>query len=340
MASVKSPGIPQCWLTFPKAVSALSGPAQAWSATSSGPRPYAAAAWLVLAFNLAVILWGAYVRATGSGAGCGAHWPLCNGVVIPRAPEVATRIEFTHRASSGVALLLVAGMAVWATRLYPRGHRVRRAAAASLGFIVVEALLGAALVLFRLVGDNPSLTRGAVGALHLANTMVLLACVALTAWWASGAPPAAWPRGRPAWLWGTALAGLVLVGASGAVAALGDTLFPGGERAAALAAGLPWGTELLLRLRIAHPFLALGVAVALGAVAVAGLRRPAGSASSPLAVAVMGLLVVQLLAGLVNVVLAAPVWLQLVHLLLADLLWIAVVLLAAAQHPAPAAVPG
>ncbi len=306
-------------------------------ATPSARRLFAAAAWVVLGFNLAVILWGAYVRATGSGAGCGAHWPLCNGVVIPRAPEVATRIEFVHRASSGLALLLVAGMAVWAARRFPRTHRVRRAAAASLGFIVVEALLGAALVLFRLVGDNPSLTRGVVGALHLANTMLLVACLALAAWWASGSPAAAWPRGRGAWVWGTALGGLVLVGASGAVAALGDTLFPGGERAAALAAGVPWGTELLLRLRIAHPFLALAVAIPLGMVALAGLREPAGSAARPLATGVLALLVVQLLAGVINVWLAAPVWMQLVHLFLADLLWIAAVLLAAAPHPRAAA---
>lgn len=298
-------------------------------------RPLAVFAWLVLAFNLGVILWGAYVRATGSGAGCGAHWPLCNGVVVPRAPEVATRIEFTHRVTSGLALLLVAGLAVWARRVRPRGHRVRRWAAFSFAFIVVEALLGAALVLFRLVGDNPSLTRGVVGALHLANTMLLVACLALTAWWASGAPPARVPRGREAWLWGAALGGLMLVGASGAVAALGDTLFPGGRRQEALAAGLPWGTELLLRLRIAHPFLALAAAVPVGALAVAAVRRPTSTAAAPLAAAALGLLTVQLLAGLVNVALAAPVWLQLVHLLLADLLWIAVVLLAAATLVRP-----
>lgn len=302
--------------------------ARAGGAPRVPTRGFAVVAWLVVAFNLAVISWGAFVRATGSGAGCGAHWPLCNGVVVPRAPQVATRIEFTHRVTSGLALLLVTGMAGWAWFAFPRRHRVRRAAFGALAFIVVEAGLGAGLVLFRLVADNPSLTRGVVGALHLVNTMLLVACSALLAWWASGAPAARRPRGSTAWLWGAALGGLLLVGASGAVAALGDTLYPGGERAVALAAGLPWGTELLLRLRIAHPFLALAVAVAVGAAALAVLRRRAGTAEVRLAMAVLTLLVVQLLAGLVNVVLAAPVWLQLVHLLLADLLWIAVVLLA------------
>ncbi len=43
-------------------------------------------AWGVLLWNVLVALWGAYVRATGSGAGCGSHWPTCNGEILPRAP--------------------------------------------------------------------------------------------------------------------------------------------------------------------------------------------------------------------------------------------------------------
>ena len=67
----------------------------------------ARSAWAVLAYNVVVILWGAIVRATGSGAGCGSHWPLCNGVVLPNAEKASTLIEFAHRATSGIALLLV-----------------------------------------------------------------------------------------------------------------------------------------------------------------------------------------------------------------------------------------
>src|SRR5215813_13700333 len=72
--------------------------------------------WFALAFNLLVIVWGAYVRASGSGAGCGSHWPLCNGEVIPGSPTIKTVIEFSHRLSSGLALLLVVGALVWAFR--------------------------------------------------------------------------------------------------------------------------------------------------------------------------------------------------------------------------------
>ena len=76
-------------------------------------------AWAVLAANLLVILWGAYVRASGSGAGCGSHWPLCNGEVVPHSPRIQTVIEFTHRAMSGVALLAVVALGGWSVLLFP-----------------------------------------------------------------------------------------------------------------------------------------------------------------------------------------------------------------------------
>jgi heme A synthase len=65
-------------------------------------------AWFVVVYNIAVILWGAYVRATGSGAGCGSHWPLCNGALFPATANTQTTIEFTHRVTSAVSLVLVA----------------------------------------------------------------------------------------------------------------------------------------------------------------------------------------------------------------------------------------
>ena len=86
------------------------------------PSKLARFAWFVLAWNVVVILWGAYVRATGSGAGCGAHWPLCNGEVVPRAPTAAMLIEFSHRLSSGLALVAVIVLAVWIWRTVAAGH--------------------------------------------------------------------------------------------------------------------------------------------------------------------------------------------------------------------------
>jgi protoheme IX farnesyltransferase len=89
-------------------------------------------AWGVLVWNVLVALWGAYVRATGSGAGCGAHWPTCNGEIIPRAPQVETLIEFTHRATSGLAFLAVLALLILALRTLPKGHPARFGAGLSM----------------------------------------------------------------------------------------------------------------------------------------------------------------------------------------------------------------
>jgi heme A synthase len=294
-------------------------------------------AWLVLAWNVAVIVWGAFVRASGSGAGCGAHWPLCNGEVLPRAPALATVIELTHRATSGVALLAVAFLAIRVFRAKPKRHPARGAAAASALFILSEAAVGAGLVLFRLVADNESVARALFMAVHLMNTFVLLACLTLTAHWCSAdsrprlAPRRAWP------LAAAALA-LLLVGTSGAVAALGDTLYPARSLLGALAADVSPTAHFLVRLRVAHPLLALVGALAVGAAAASVLRAHQEASLRRAAWSLTGLVLLQLAVGLANVALLAPVWLQLVHLLLADLVWIALVLVsvrALCAQPAP-----
>jgi heme A synthase len=281
-------------------------------------------AWSVVAYNLLVILWGALVRATGSGAGCGAHWPLCDGQVVPRAPSVEQAIEFTHRATSGLALLAVVALAIAAFRSRPEGHPVRRAAAWSVVFIVLEALLGAGLVLFELVAENASAARAVAMAAHLVNTFLLLGALALTARAAADRPaprPGARPRTAAAWI--ATLALLAIAGASGAVAALGDTLFPARDLAHAIEQDLSPTSHALLRLRLAHP--ALAALAAAAALALAGRWTLAGTADARWPRAVVVLSLAQIVVGVVNVALLAPVALQLVHLLLADLLWIALV---------------
>jgi heme A synthase len=266
------------------------------------------------------------VRATGSGAGCGAHWPLCNGEILPRAPALATMIEFTHRATSGVALLAVLFLAYRVFRAKPPGHPARSAAGASLLFILSEAAVGAGLVLFRLVADNESVARALFMAVHLMNTFVLLACLTLTAHWCSA-------EGRPrftsrAWPLALAAVALLLVGASGAVAALGDTLYPSRSILGGLAADVSPTAHFLVRLRVAHPLLALLGALAVGLAVASVLRTHAEPPLRRSAWSLAGLVLLQLVIGLANVALLAPVWMQLVHLLLADLVWIALVLMA------------
>ncbi len=295
--------------------------------------------WSVLAWNVAVILWGAYVRATGSGAGCGAHWPLCNGEVVPRGPSIEMLVEFSHRVTSGLALLSVVALGLWTWRGTPAGHPARRGAAWAMVFMLTEAAVGAALVLFRLVADNASMARAMFMSVHLMNTFVLLATIALTAWWLSGGPPVRL-GGQVATrrLVIAGVTGMMLAGVSGAVAALGDTLYPMASLAEGLAADVSATSHLLIRLRVWHPAITVVVGAALG---VAGLRvRRRSPAEATLGTLLVAAVIAQLAAGFVNVLLLAPIWMQLVHLLLADAVWISFVLLAATalgSRPVPVA---
>lgn len=286
---------------------------------------FAGFAWTLLAGNVLVVLWGAIVRATGSGAGCGGHWPLCNGEVVPRAPAIATIIEFTHRVMSALALAGVAALCVWAFRRYAPGSRVRKYAALAAAFLCLEALLGAGLVLFDYVAHNVSIGRAFYLSLHLANTLVLLAMLTITAWLASQAEPAlAWRRAPKAVL--GALPLVVLLGMTGAIAALGDTLFPASSLQAGLSQDFSATAHFLLRLRGLHPVLAVATGAYLFYAASAAMkaRREARNA----ALLVWLLVLVETIAGAVNIALLAPPWMQIVHLLVADLLWIALVLMA------------
>jgi len=297
-------------------------------------RRFAWFAWAVLGFNLLVILWGALVRASKSGEGCGDHWPLCNGVVIPHAAQIATIIEFTHRASTGIAFFSVLAMAIWAFRAF-RGEPVSRAASASLFFIVTEALLGAGLVLFKYVGADQSAGRAIYLSAHLVNTLLLLAAMALTAWWASG-HGAIERSGSNTTALGLALLAALIIAVTGAMTALSDTLYPVSSLHTGFAADFSSASPMLVRLRILHPVIAVAASVyiVITAASTTGAQR--------LSRIVIALVATQIAAGMLNIWLLAPIWLQLVHLLLADLLWIALVLLTASaleKSPSREAVP-
>jgi heme A synthase len=299
---------------------------------------FASYAWFVLAYNLLVILWGAFVRATGAGAGCGNHWPTCNGEVIPTALATKTLIELVHRVSSAIDGLLVLALVIWAWRAFPRGHLARFGAGLSLAFIIVESLLGAGLVRFGLVADDDSLLRAAVLAIHLVNTFILLAGLLLAAWWGMGGAPLRWRgQGNLRWALLGGLGSLLLVGATGAVTALGDTLFPAGSLVEGLRQDLSPTAHLLVQLRVIHPVLAiLASLVILFAGSLAQTTHPV--ASVRLATRLLLIVVIsQVAAGFLNLFLLAPVALQLLHLLLADLAWLAMVLTTATALAAPVA---
>lgn len=300
------------------------------------PSRFAWFAWAVLAFTLGVIVWGDVVQATGSGDGCGAHWPTCQGALIPKSSGLAQFIEFFHRVTSGLLLLLMLGLLVGSRRTFPKGHLVRLGAGLAVGFILTESLLGAGLVLFRLVAHDTSVARAVVAPLHFVNTLLLVASIALTAWWSlRPQKPGFQGQGPVGWAIGLGVAGIVFVCISGSITSLGDTLFPVHNTAEALGRALTPGEHFLVRLRIYHPFIALGVS--LYTVLAAGFiaaRRPSPD-TRRLAWGVGGMFVAQLLMGMVNVQLAVPLWTQLTHLLFSDLVWITWLLLGASALVAP-----
>lgn len=286
-----------------------------------------------LVYTVLVILWGAVVRATGAGAGCGANWPTCNGEVIPMNPSLNTLIEFGHRVTSGIALPLVIWMAVAVWRAFPKGSGARKAAGASVFFMVLEAAIGAGLVLLEYVAFDARIGRALWIAGHLLNTFLLLGAITLAVWTTRGGAMPRW-RGVRAWAFGIALAGTMVLGASGAITALGDTLVLRGglspEENAVVA--------ILVSLRLLHPTLAFVVLALVGWAAWVARETPARS----FAMGVAGLFVFQMALGALNVWLLAPLWMQVVHLLVTDLIWIGLVTLAAwglAPEPQRAPVP-
>ncbi len=273
-------------------------------------------AGLTLAWMILVVLEGAVVRATGSGAGCGAHWPLCNGQILPHHPRLATIIEFTHRSMTGICSGLTVALIAWTFLAHRPGTRVRTAAVWSGLLLFTEAILGAVLVLGGFVEHNTSNLRVLVQGVHFTNTLLLLAALSL-AWWWQRPRSLRTPSSSRARTFATiAVLSMVVTGATGSVAALADTLFPSPDLHTALLADFAANSPLLIRMRWMHP--AASVAVFLCTLGLAWTVRQRRST-------LLLLLALQFILGVADVLLMAPLSLQVLHLLSADLLWIALI---------------
>jgi cytochrome c oxidase assembly protein subunit 15 len=286
-------------------------------------RALRAYAWAVVAYNVLVILWGTAVRATGSGNGCGDHWPLCGG-----SPDLARMIEFAHRASSAIALFAIIGLVVWTFRGTAKRHLARAASIASLILIVDEALLGAGLVLFGMTADNQSIARTAYLALHLTNTLVMLGAIAMTAHFLSR--KRGFMRGsvelRSLGLTIAGVVAILIVGVTGSMAALADTLHPATSLRAAFLQDFSSHSYWMLRLRWLHPAAAILAGIFVVAIIIAGARK---AEHRRLAALLAGLLLLQYALGVADLTLLTPLSMQILHLLGADLVWITLIVLAA-----------
>lgn len=288
-------------------------------------------AWFVVAYIILVILWGAVVRATGSGAGCGNHWPVCDGEIIPRPEDLETMIEFSHRLTSGLAGIFVLGLLVWAFRgKFAVNQRfIRTMAVLTFIFILIEGGIGAALVRLELVAGNTSPLRALVVALHLGNTLILLAFATLTAWVAGIKENLSFSKMNTL-KWGLVigLLGYIFLSSIGAITALGDTLFPMESLTEDILRDLDPTAHFLIDLRIYHPIVAIIVSVYLFIYGYMLRRKNLSPATEQVLSAMYIIITLQIIGGFINIALKAPVWMQLVHLLLADSLWIILVILA------------
>jgi cytochrome c oxidase assembly protein subunit 15 len=295
-----------------------------WLRSTKGAERFA---WAVAGYNVLVAVWGVVVRATGSGDGCGSHWPLCNGVVLPVSPTLHTIIEFVHRQTVTVSVGAMILLFVWAFRATARGWAARVFLYASTVLLLNEAFLGAMLVVFHLTTGNRSVARVVVLSIHLSNTLLMLAAMTMTAWMLRTGQRwrdlHAIRTDKFAAFFG--LAATLVVGVSGSLAALGDTLFPAASLRAAFAQDLSASSPWLLRVRGVHPASALVAAAFVLWLCVRARRTGLTTRAALLG----GLLALQFCLGLADVLLLAPTWMQLLHLLGADLYWIALVVVAA-----------
>lgn len=295
-------------------------------------RAFVRYAWFLLAYTVVTVVWGVFLRATGSGDGCGAHWPLCDGVLIPSSGSpLKAYIESIHRMTSETLGLLVIAQVIWAFRLFGRKAAPFYSALATLVFTGSEGWLGAKLVLLRYVAYSESPQRVYWFAGHSVNTFCLVGCIALTAWLATGNRLKLRSQGPMLGMAIFALGLTLALSVTGSISALGDTLYPPANHLEVMQKALLPTANTVMRARPAHPYTAVVVAMLL--FLVAGLfnhLRPSPQ-TRRYTLFVWAMLGAQMFIGLLNVGLLAPIWMQLVHLLSADLLWISLVLLGAAS---------
>lgn len=296
-------------------------------------RKFASFAWGFLFYLLLVILFGALVRISFSGAGCGDHWPTCHGEFIPPSPSTETIIEYTHRLTSGILGILGIVLVGWAWRKFGAASRIFWTSVVTLIFIIFEALIGAGIVLAELVNRDDSIARSVIIAIHLVNTLMLTGSAALAAWWGSGGSiPDIKAKSRMKWLIGAGMLGIILTSMTGAITALGDTLFPvdptlGDGLFDRVRDDLSATKHFLVRLRIIHPVVAVLTAGYLLVLSTIVRTSDVSIRARQLGMVVLVLTVVEVIAGIVNIWLHAPGWMQMIHLFLAQTLWIALVLL-------------
>lgn len=289
----------------------------------------------VLLYTILVILWGAWVRISHSGDGCGDTWPLCHGQIVPQAQQAKTWVELSHRLMSGLFGILIVGLFLKIRKAFDRHHPIQRWALFSLIFTISEALLGAKLVLFKLVSSNDSPYRAFVMALHLINSLMLTGSIAMT--WEFSKSPFWRQRSQhlidfkkltSSRLIGFMLFVFICIAVTGAIAALSNTLFPTNSLSEGFAADWNPDSHFLIRLRGFHPI--AGILLG-GSLALAAYLTWQTAPESALMIRKRSLILaiittIAIVFGITTLLSLAPVWMKLGHLFIAHSVWICLVL--------------
>ena len=267
-----------------------------------------------LLLSIASILAGAFVRATGSGDGCGATWPTCKGKIIPALSDTSELIEFSHRSVSGV--LLVVTLIIFAkTRKFQKESLVRTVTNYLTFFVIFEALIGAVIVIFEWVGLNSSLPRIIAVPIHLVNTFGLLGSYAILYKILQDYLQNIKNMFNKNFLLISSL--FLLSGATGSITALADVLFPSASFVEGFLADFDRTSEVLTRLRILHPIISSTLSIVLYVYAT-GIRKKYNVSVKPL----QTLILIAVFLGVINVLSNIVLPLSILHLAIADFLWI------------------
>lgn len=207
----------------------------------------------VLFLALFVILWGAWVRFSHSGDGCGANWPLCHNEWIPESDSSKTWVEWFHRASSSVFGLFVLFLVFFSFKYFPKNHKVRFWSVMTLVFTISEALIGAFLVLKGLTGQNFSGLRLFILNAHLLNSLFLTASLVLCLRYSSGVVSI--PFKKIGFLAG----GCLIIALTGSIASLSNTLFPSSSLSEGWVMDFDENSPWIVHLRLWHPVIAVFV---------------------------------------------------------------------------------
>ncbi len=274
-------------------------------------RSYLVFLWI---YSILVIVWGAWVRISKSGDGCGTSWPLCNNTIIPDTENTHTLIELTHRLSTGIYGILAILLVIWTFKLYSKQHNIRKISLFILSLTILEALIGAKLVLFGLVGGNTGVDRIIVMSLHQVTSVLLTGSVA-KAYYLTFTN-----KINPSYLIATLKIMFLLIVATGGIAALSNTVFPSNSIIEGLMSDLDPNSHILLKLRIIHPILAMTLTFAMLFIIIKLYKD-----DPKYAIKLSIFISIGVVIGLITLITLSPTYMKLIHLTIAHIIWAVIV---------------